>query len=62
MDEILSRMCYEIGFVKSIKDCQEECLMYVLSKNDVMAILPTGYRKGLFFQVAPCGFVFKPPC
>lgn len=57
MDEIITRVFKEIGFVKPLKDCQRECLMHVLSKHDVMAILPTGYGKSLIFQVAP--FVLK---
>jgi superfamily II DNA helicase RecQ len=44
MDE-QSRVLNEIRFVKPLKDCQKQCLMHVLSKNDVMAILPTGSGK-----------------
>ncbi|WAR09362.1 RECQ-like protein [Mya arenaria] len=57
MDEIITRVSKEIGFVKPLKDCQRECFMHVLSKHDVMAILPTGYGKSLIFQVVP--FVLK---
>jgi superfamily II DNA helicase RecQ len=65
--EILSRMLNKTGFVKPLKDCQKECLMRVLSKNDVMAILPTGYGKRLIFELVAFAFcsitsVLKPPC
>ena len=40
-------VCLRIGFVKPVKDCQSECLVNVLNKRDVMAILPTGYGKSL---------------
>ena len=45
MDEIITSVLRKIGFVKPLKDCQRECLVNVLSKRDVMAILPTGYGK-----------------
>jgi hypothetical protein len=44
-DEIPSRVLNETGFVKPLKDCQKVYLMHVLGKNDVRAILPTGYGK-----------------
>ncbi|XP_060599722.1 ATP-dependent DNA helicase RecQ-like [Ruditapes philippinarum] len=59
MDEILSRVLNDIGFVKPLKDCQKECLTHVLCKRDVLAILPTGYGKSLIFQVAPFALKVK---
>jgi hypothetical protein len=41
---------------KATKRLSEDCLMHVLSKNDVIAILPTGYGKSLIFQLAPFAF------
>ena len=53
MDELITRVSKEIGFVKPLKDRQTECLRHVLNKHDVTAILPTGFGKSLIFQVAP---------
>jgi superfamily II DNA helicase RecQ len=57
IDEILSRVLNQTGFVKPLKDCQNDCLVHVLSKNDVIAILPTGYGKSFIFQRPHVRFV-----
>ena len=47
MDEIITNVLRKIWFVKPLKGCQKECLVNVLSKRDVMTILPTAYGKSL---------------
>lgn len=41
------------GIPRELKDEQREALFAALSKEDVFAILPTGYGKSLIYQILP---------
>lgn len=53
VDNDIYAVAKEIGFTKPLKDGQLECLRCVIKRQDLMAILPTGYGKSLIYQVAP---------
>jgi len=55
--ELINNVIKDLGFLSPLKDSQIECLQHAIQRNDVMAILPTGYGKSLIFQAAP--FVLK---
>ena len=52
-DNEIIAVAKEVVFMKPLKDCQIECLRYVMKKQDLMVILPTGYGKILIYQMAP---------
>ncbi|XP_006825403.1 uncharacterized protein LOC102810047 [Saccoglossus kowalevskii] len=45
-------ICAKFG-VESLRDKQEEVLQHLMSKSDVLAILPTGFGKSLIYQIFP---------
>ncbi|KAH3751197.1 hypothetical protein DPMN_185746 [Dreissena polymorpha] len=51
--DIISEVAKRGGFPMPLKDLQNEALLCVIEKRDVMAILPTGYGKSLIYQMAP---------
>ncbi|XP_006811244.1 uncharacterized protein LOC102804141 [Saccoglossus kowalevskii] len=46
-------VCKKFG-VDELKPAQKEALKHLLSKNNVLAILPTGFGKSLIYQMYPC--------
>ena len=47
------KKCLNDFQVKNLKKEQRECLEKVLSNEDVLAVLPTGYGKSLIYQLLP---------
>ena len=42
-----------IGFSKALHEEQHVCLEAVMSRKDVLAVLPTGFGKSLIYQLVP---------
>ena len=50
---ILDKCLQDFPNVKALRKEQEKCLIHPARGRDIFAILPTGFRKSLIFQLFP---------